>query len=82
MDQALRINPNLIDSTFLKALLFQVKADFAKTEKQNKEYWAEARRLRAAAVELSKSGKGKLSGAAKPGPPPMLPSSGGGAGGR
>jgi TonB family protein len=66
IDQALKLNRNMIDSVFVKDLLLRSKANLAKDEKKRKAYLAEAGRLRDNAMELKRSGKGELSGAALP----------------
>jgi len=69
VDQALKINPNLIDSVVFKGLLLRSKAQATKDPKKQKAYLAEAERLRTEALELKKSGKGEFSGAPPAGPP-------------
>jgi len=76
-DQALEINPSLIDSIVMKGLFLRVKAMNAKDEKKRNAYLAEANLLQDDAKALRTSGKGEFSGAAlpAPGPPPTLPPS-------
>ena len=76
-NQALKINPSLIDSMVMKGLFLRMKAMNAKDEKKRNAYLAEANLLQDDAKALRTSGKGEFSGAAlpAPGPPPTLPPS-------
>jgi TonB family protein len=65
-DEALKINPNLVDSIVFKGLLLRVKAVATRDEKKRQKYLYEASLLQNEATELRRNGKGELSGAAGP----------------
>jgi TonB family protein len=76
--RALQIKPNLIDAIVFKGLFLRVKAMVAKDTRTQQAYLQEAAQLQKQAMDLKRSGKGEMSGAAPPLPVAPAPSADGG----